>query len=71
MSDALEQRLADLEARIAHHERMAEDLSDVLVAQQRTIDQLQARLRHLAERQADMEAGWDRSPADDRPPPHY
>lgn len=71
MTDPLEQRLADIESRLAHHERAVEDLSDVVVTQHRTIERLEARLRRLAERQAETEAGWSPSPADDRPPPHY
>lgn len=71
MSAALEQRIIDLEARLAHHERMAEDLSDVLVEQQRIIERMALQLRQLTERQSDLEAGWTRSPQDDKPPPHY
>ncbi|WP_029010158.1 SlyX family protein [Azospirillum halopraeferens] len=70
MTDA-ESRLIDLESRLAHHERMAEELSAVLYAQGRTIEALTARVRRLTERLAAVEAGGPRSPADDRPPPHY
>ncbi|HEY0834090.1 MAG TPA: SlyX family protein [Azospirillum sp.] len=67
----IEGRLIDLEARLAHHERMAEELSAVMFEQGRTIDLLTAQVRRLRERLADMEAGADRSPQDDKPPPHY
>lgn len=66
-----EQRLIDLESRLTHHERMAEELSDVLAEQRRTIDLLSAQVRRLNERVREMAAGWSPSPQDDKPPPHY
>lgn len=71
MDDVAEQRLIELEGRLAHHERMAEELSAVLVAQGRSIDQLTAQLRRLKDRVAELEGGWERAPQDDKPPPHY
>ncbi|CAO3419050.1 SlyX family protein [Azospirillum doebereinerae] len=72
MDPALEQRLTDLESRVAHHERMAEEMSEVLYEQSRTIDRLTLHLRRLREQMAEVEAGGGgRSPQDDRPPPHY
>lgn len=71
MDEMLEQRLVELESRIAHHERMAEDLSSVIADQGRTIDMLSEHVRRLIGRLREMEAGWDRSPQDDKPPPHY
>ena len=68
---SLESRLIDLEARLAHHERMAGELSAVLFEQGRTIDLLTAQVRRLRERLAELESGAERSPQDDRPPPHY
>ncbi|MCR6632530.1 MAG: SlyX family protein [Magnetospirillum sp.] len=71
MDDRQECRLVELEARMAHHERMAEELSSVIAEQGRTIDLLGERVRRLIERVRELEAGWDRSPQDDKPPPHY
>ncbi len=71
VTDELQQRLIALESRITHHERMAEELSDVLSEQQRTIDLLTAQVRRLTARLQDMAADWSPSPQDDRPPPHY
>ena len=72
MMSSSEDRLTALEIRLAHFERMAEDMSDVLVGQAATIDLLTAQLRRLRERMEEMRlddgAG---SPQDDRPPPHY
>jgi SlyX protein len=71
MDDTLEQRLVTLESRLAHHERMAEETSDVLAEQAGLIDRLTREVRRLKERLGEVEAGWDRSPQDDKPPPHY
>ncbi|WP_316976328.1 SlyX family protein [Shumkonia mesophila] len=70
MTDPVESRLIDLEIRLAHHERLAEDLSSVMAEQGQVIDRLALQVRRLAERLGDLEAGW-RPPQDDKPPPHY
>ncbi len=70
-TDDMQQRLIALETRLTHHERMADELSDVIAEQQRTIDLLTAQLRRLTERMRDMAAGWSPSPQDEKPPPHY
>jgi len=66
-----EQRLTELETRLAHHERMAEELSSVMFEQGRTIDLLTLQVRRLRERVAELEAGPQRAPQDEAPPPHY
>ncbi|MCQ4257793.1 SlyX family protein [Stutzerimonas stutzeri] len=66
----IEQRIADLEARLAFQDDTIQTLNDVLVAQQRSLDRLQAQLGLLARRQEDMQGrlGGDE---DEAPPPHY
>ncbi|HYD29404.1 MAG TPA: SlyX family protein [Azospirillaceae bacterium] len=71
MDDIVDRRLTELESRLAHHERMAEELSAVMFEQGRTIGLLTAQVRRLVERLAAAEAGMERSPQDDKPPPHY
>lgn len=72
MTESLEPRIVELERRLALHERMAEELSAVVAEQARTIDALTLRVRKLLERLQTVEAvAWDRSPQDDKPPPHY
>lgn len=66
-----DRRVTELESRLAHHERMAEEMSLVLFEQGRIIDQLTARLRRLTQRLGELEAGPSRAPQDERPPPHY
>jgi SlyX protein len=71
MDDAIETRLTELETRLAHHERMSEELSAVVFEQGRTIDLLTAQVRRLRDRLASQGAGGAPPPQDDRPPPHY
>jgi len=71
MDDAVEHRLTELEMRLAHHERMAEELSSVMFEQGRTIDLLTAQGRRLRDRVAELESGMSRAPQDEPPPPHY
>lgn len=71
MAESLEARVVELESRLAHHERMAEDLSAVVAAQDRLLDRLASQVRRLTERLAELEGAAARSPQDDRPPPHY
>lgn len=71
MDDSLENRIIALESRLAHHERMADELSDVLAQYGSTIDLLSEQVRRLRNRVRDLEAGDPRSPQDDKPPPHY
>ena len=64
-------RLTELESRLAHHERTAEDISAILTEQGRAIDSLTLQLRRLSDRITELEAGATSSPPDDQPPPHY
>ncbi|MCP9337970.1 MULTISPECIES: SlyX family protein [Stutzerimonas] len=66
----LEQRITDLEARLAFQDDTIQTLSDVLVAQQRTVDRLQAQLGLLARRQEDLQSRME-GEGDEAPPPHY
>ncbi len=58
-------RLVDLEHRYMRSEKMLDDLSDVIAAQQRTIDRLEAEIAATRERFAGT------SPGPNEPPPHY
>lgn len=66
----LEQRITDLEARLAFQDDVIQTLSDVLFAQQRTVERLQAQLGVLARRQEDMQSRMG-GEEDEAPPPHY
>ena len=71
MDDRIDLRLIAVESRLAHHERLAEEISDVLAAQAKAIESLTGEVRRLRQRLGEVEDGWSPSPADDRPPPHY
>ena len=70
MNESLEQRLVEIERRLSYSERAAEDLSNVVAAQGRTIDALERKVSGLHRRLEDS-ASWQPSPQDDQPPPHY
>ena len=63
----IEQRLVDLELRYMRTEKMFHDLSDVLVAHQKTIDRLAAELTSLRAR---VPEDPDDAVPNERPP-HY
>lgn len=72
MSELIEARFVELEHRLALHERVAEDLSTIVAEQGKIIDTLTLHVRHLMERLRGVEAvSGERSPQDDKPPPHY
>lgn len=66
----IEQRLAELEARLAFQDDTIQTLNDVLVEQQRMVERMQAQLGLLARRQEDIQSRID-GEEDDSPPPHY
>ncbi len=66
-----DQRLAELETKIAFQEKMLEDLNQALVAQQFALDKMQLQLRYLANKLKDMPPSNIASQAEETPPPHY
>lgn len=71
MTDASsETRLVEMESRLAHHERLAEDLSQIVAEQGQAIDKLTRQVRRLSERLQEAEGGL-RMLQPDKPPPHY
>ncbi|AWK89003.1 SlyX family protein [Azospirillum thermophilum] len=66
-----DQRLTDLEIRLAHHEKMAEEMSQVLFEQGRTIDRMAQQIKRLRDRLLELESSAARAPIDEPPPPHY
>jgi SlyX protein len=65
----MEDRLITLETRLAHFEKLAEELSDVLFRQGQSIDRLCLKIERLQNRLDTVE--WAASPRDEQPPPHY
>ncbi|MDO9625456.1 SlyX family protein [Pseudomonas sp.] len=65
-----EQRITDLESRLAFQDDTIQTLNDVLVTQQRELDRLQLQLAALARRQEEIGGQLD-AVEDELPPPHY
>lgn len=61
-------RLTELEIALAHQERLAEELSDVVRAQSGRIDRLERAVLELAGRLEAAEDGREAAPANVRPP---
>ncbi len=64
-----EQRLDELEIRIAHQDKTIGDLNDVITAQWKKLEFLERQLRRLGEELQAMDAGD--APAANQKPPHY
>ena len=67
--ETLEQRIIELETRLSYQDHTIEQLNEVVTAQQRQIDRLDASLRGLREQQTDGDQ--IRRPDEEAPPPHY
>jgi SlyX protein len=61
--------LETIETKLAFQEDALQQLSDVLIAQQERIDQLEARIELLAEQL--LTQAVERGDVPDDPPPHY
>lgn len=66
----LEERINELESRLAFQDDTIQALNDVLVAQQRVLERLQLQIAALAKRQEDANTQFGLS-EDESPPPHY
>lgn len=67
----LEQQIINFEIKLAHMEKLFEDLSDVLISQQKQIDKIDKTLNLLNKKvQANQNAELEIGPANERPP-HY
>ncbi|MFZ7173504.1 SlyX family protein [[Pasteurella] aerogenes] len=67
----LEQRIIELEMKIAFQEKNVDDLNQSLVEQQLIIEKMQLQIRHLASKLKDMQPSNIASQAEETPPPHY
>lgn len=67
---SIEERINELESRLAFQDDTIQALNDVLVAQQRVLERLQLQLQALAKRQEEANTQFGIS-EDEAPPPHY
>lgn len=69
-SSNVQERLVDLETRVAFQEHALQEMSDVVARQQTEIDQLTRLLKEIQDRLRGISAPvTERS--DETPPPHY
>ena len=67
----LEDRIAELEMKIAFQEQLLDELNQALVQQQFNMDKIQLQLRYLARKLKDMQPSNIASQTEETPPPHY
>ncbi|QJP97181.1 SlyX family protein [Pseudomonas fluorescens] len=68
---SLEQRVNDLESRLAFQDDTIQALNDVLVTQQNVVERLQLQMAALLKRQEEMVGQFGSFEEDAPPPPHY
>ena len=71
MTSFLEDRLIEIETRLAFQERTVEDLSEIAAKQAERVETLTLLVSRLKDRLIRLEQGGETSPWDEKPPPHY
>ncbi len=66
-----EQRIIEIETKLAHQEQLLMELDDALTTQQSTIMTLERMCASMAERMQSLGGDESASPAGDERPPHY
>jgi SlyX protein len=69
MADAPEDRLTQIEAHLAHVERLCDDLNGVVTGQARELDRLKRQVARLTESLEGLET--ERIKSTNAKPPHY
>ena len=64
-------RIDELEFRLAHHEKMQEELSAVIAEQGKIIDQLREQARRQNDKLRELADDMSQKAPGDVPPPHY
>ncbi|MCD5996809.1 SlyX family protein [Pseudomonas sp. CDFA 602] len=67
---SLDERVMELESRLAFQDDTIQALNDVLVVQRRELDHLKQQMAAMLKRQEEMGSQFDTF-EDDVPPPHY
>jgi SlyX protein len=67
----LEQRINEVETRLAFQETTLQELNEALTSQQQQLSQMQAVLEKLRERMVELASNMQPDSAVEPPPPHY
>ncbi|WP_369958977.1 SlyX family protein [Pseudomonas benzenivorans] len=67
---SLEERITELESRLAFQDDTIQALNDEIVTQQRLLERVRLQLEALAKRQEELSGQLDVA-EDEAPPPHY
>lgn len=68
----LNQRICELETKLSFQENTIEDLNNVIINQQFSLDKMQQQLRLLAQKMRNLEPNNNiASQSEETPPPHY
>jgi SlyX protein len=71
MSDRSDERIVELEIRLAHQDDLLQTLNRLVTEQQRTIERMQADMENLRLHLAEVMAAPGGDPGPEPPPPHY
>jgi SlyX protein len=71
MSETLEDRIVELEIRLAHQDDTLQTLNRLVIEQQQVIEQLQFQMENLRLRLAELLQAPAGDPSQEPPPPHY
>ncbi len=66
----IDERVMELESRLAFQDDTIQALNDVLVAQQRVLERMELQMAALIKRQEEIGSQFEVS-EEDAPPPHY
>jgi SlyX protein len=67
----MEERIIELETRFMHQQSTIQELNEVVIAQQKSIDELKRELDRLKGQMGVEEGSLIRDPSEESPPPHY
>lgn len=67
----MENRLEDIETRVAYQEAAIEELTQTSLAQQQTIEELRAQIDYLKSLLKDLTPSAVAPMSEETPPPHY
>ncbi|MBL1260137.1 MAG: SlyX family protein [Thiotrichaceae bacterium] len=67
----MENEITDLQIRLTHQEATLEELNQVIIQQQKSIDQLTHAVSQVNERMRSMADSNIADPSQETPPPHY